>query len=79
VVGVVSSSGGQRRVVAANTTGLAQVIANWSFGRAYNLSAGNHTFDIKAVYVSPGASTANVSSGSAPQLQGVLTVTVIQL
>lgn len=79
VDGVASTSGGQRRVVAANTTGLAQVITNWSFGRAYALSAGNHTFEVKAVYAGAGASTANVSSGSAPQLQGVLTVTVIQL
>lgn len=79
VDGNISSAGGQRRVVAANTTGIAQVITNWSFGRNYTLSAGNHTFDVKAVYVSAGAATANVSSGGAPQLQGVLTVTVVKL
>ncbi|HEU4717156.1 MAG TPA: collagen-like protein [Bacteroidia bacterium] len=78
VDGVVSSSAGQRRIVAANTTGLAQVITNWSLGRSYNLSAGNHTFEVKVVSAGTG-STANVSSASAPQLQGVLTVTVIRL
>lgn len=80
VDGVVSTSGGQRRVVAANTTGLAQMIANWSFGKTYTLSAGNHTFEVKAAYPSgSGASSANISSGSAPQIQGVLTITVIKL
>ncbi|HLP13969.1 MAG TPA: hypothetical protein VK177_18700 [Flavobacteriales bacterium] len=78
VDGVVSSQAGVRRIVAANTTGLAQVIENWSFGKSYTLSAGNHTFSVRAVYPSgTGASTANVSSSTAPQLQGVLTVTII--
>lgn len=70
----------ERRIVAANTTGLAQVIENWSMDRVLTLSAGAHTFQVKAVYpTGTGASTANVSSGSAPQLQGTLTVTVIGL
>lgn len=69
----------QRRIVAANTTGLAQVITNWSMDRMMTLAAGNHTFEVRAMYATgSGASTANVSSGSAPQLQGVLTVTIIK-
>ncbi|HWY12741.1 MAG TPA: hypothetical protein VN026_15515 [Bacteroidia bacterium] len=76
---VQSASAGSRRIVAANTAGIAQVITNWSFGRTYSLSSGNHTFEVKAVYaVGSSASTANVSSGSAPQLQGVLTVMLIK-
>ncbi len=76
VDGVVVSSAGQRRIVVLNTAGLAQTITNWSFGKTYSLSAASHTFEVKAVYV--GGSTANVSSGSAPQIQGVLTVTVMK-
>jgi hypothetical protein len=79
VDGVQSTQAGTKRVIAANTTGLAQMISNWSFGRTYALSAGNHTFEVKAIYpTGSGASTANVSSGSAPQIQGVLTVTIIK-
>jgi hypothetical protein len=47
--------------------------------RMMTLAAGNHTFEVRALYATgSGASTANVSSGSAPQLQGVLTVTIIK-
>lgn len=78
VDGTVSSQAGVRRVVAANTTGLAQVIENWSMGKTYTLTPGSHTFAVKTLYpTGTGASTANVSSGSAPQLQGVLTVTIL--
>lgn len=76
VDGVVSGSGGQRRVVASNTDALGQMVANWSFDRTYTLAAGNHTFQTRAMYV--GGSTANVSSGSAPQIQAVMTVTIIK-
>lgn len=75
----ISTAGGQRRIVAANTDGLGQTITNWSFSRAYGLPAGNHTFELRAAGVDPGAATANVSSASAPQLQGTLTVTVLLL
>jgi hypothetical protein len=77
VDGVVSTSGGQRRLSIANTSALAQLIANWSIDHTYTLAAGNHTFEVKAVNGAAGTSNANVSSGSAPQLQGVLTVMVI--
>lgn len=77
--GVVSSTGGQRRIAIANTSSLAQLIGNWSLTQTYNLSAGNHTFEVKAVNGAAGSANANVSSVSAPQLQGVLTVTIIKL
>jgi hypothetical protein len=75
----ISTAGGQRRVVAANTTGLGQTITNWSFTRTYTLPAGNHTFEVRAAGVDPNAAIANVSSASAPQLQGTLTITVLLL
>jgi hypothetical protein len=78
VDGVASVQGGQRRVVAANTTTVGQMIANWSFGRTYQLGAGTHTFEVRAIAVDPAAAAANVSSASAPQIQGVLTVTVLR-
>ncbi len=77
--GVVSSTGGQRRIAIANTSSLAQLISNWSFQQTYNLSAGSHTFEVKAVSGAGGSSNANVSSAAAPQLQGVLTVTIVKL
>ncbi len=69
---------GMRRVVAANTTTVGQMIANWSFGRTLNLQPGAHTFEVRAIGVDPAAAPANVSSAGAPQLQGVLTVMVLK-
>jgi sulfur relay (sulfurtransferase) DsrF/TusC family protein len=77
--GVVSTTGGQRRIAIANTSALAQLISNWSFQQTYNLSASTHTFEVKAISGAVGSSNANVSSAAAPQLQGVLTVTIIKL
>lgn len=68
----------QRRVVAANTTGIGQMIASWSFGRTVSLSPGSHTFEVRALGGDPGAAPGNVSSGAAPQLQGVLTVAILR-
>ncbi len=74
-----SITNAQRRVVAANTVGVAQMLASWSFGRFFFLTAGSHTIDVRAQGVDPAAATANVSSAGAPQLQGVLTVTALKL
>ena len=68
----------QRRVVAANTTAVSQMIANWAFGRSFLLGTGPHTIDVRAAGADPGSATANVSSAAAPQLQGVLTVTTLK-
>ncbi len=78
VDGVAAVPGGQRRVVAANTTSVGQMIANWSFGRVLTLAPGNHTFEVRAVSADPGSATANVASASAPQLQAVLQVTILR-
>jgi len=69
----------QRRVVAANTAGVAQIVTNWSFGRFILLAAGSHTIDVRAAGADAGMAVANVSSAGAPQLQGVLTVTTLKL
>jgi hypothetical protein len=66
-----------RRVVAANTAGIAQMISNWSIGRTFQVTPGSHLVEVRAQYGAPGASDANVSSASAPQLQGVLTATML--
>lgn len=78
VDGVASPQGGQRRVVAANTAAVGQMIASWSFARSYALAPGTHTIEVRAVGVDPNAATANVSSATAPQLQGVLIATVLR-
>ena len=79
VDGVISAQGGQRRIVAANTTSLGQVISNWAITKSYNLSAGNHTIDVRVADLGSGSADANVSSGSAPLLQGTLTISIIKL
>jgi len=77
VDGVVITQGGQRRIAIANTSSLAQLIGNWSMDHTMTLSPGNHTFEVKAVSGAAGSAAANVSSGSAPQLKGVLSVEII--
>jgi len=77
VDGVASNQGGTRRVVAANTTTVGQMVTNWSFSRTYSLAAGTHTVEVRAISVDPTAAAANVSSALAPQLQGVLTATIV--
>lgn len=74
--GAFPTHGGMRRVVAANTAGIGQQIANWSMTQAVTLTPGTHTIAAYAAYVD--GATANVSSGVAPQLQGELTVTIIK-
>lgn len=69
----------QRRVVAANTVGVAQMLTAWSFGRYFFLPAGMHTIDVRVAGVDMNAAPANVSSAGSPQLQGVLGVTILKL
>ncbi len=77
VDGVITNA--ERRVVAANTVGVAQMISPWSFGRFFFLPAGMHTIDVRVAGVDVNAAPANVSSAGAPQLQGVLSVTMLKL
>lgn len=65
-----------RRYIAANTTGLGGVYTNWAIGISGTLTAGNHTIEIRAAYVS--GSTANVSSNSGTIRQGQLTVNILK-
>jgi hypothetical protein len=67
----------QRRVVAANTDAVGQMLASWSFNRLLPIPAGTHTIEVRAAGVDGAMATANVSSASSPQLQGVLTVTTL--
>lgn len=75
VDGGLVGAGGQQRVIAANTTGLGNMLDNWSFSKSYNLSAGSHTITVMA---KDGAGTldANVS-GTNGLIQGVLSVVII--
>ncbi len=79
VDGVATTTGGQRRVAIANTSSLAQLIGNWSFEHVYSLTPGSHTIEVRAVGGIAGSSNANVSSGAASQLRGVLSVEIIKL
>ncbi len=54
------------------------MVTNWSFSRTYSLAAGTHTVEVRAISVDPTAAAANVSSALAPQLQGVLTATIVR-
>lgn len=77
VDGVLSPDAGYQKVCAANNDGLAGMIASWAMGKTYTLSAGSHTFDVRVKYSQ--GSTATVSSNNTGVLQGVLTVTIINL
>jgi hypothetical protein len=76
VDGGLVGAGGQQRVVSANTTGLGNMIDSWSIAKSYSLSAGSHTISVMAKD-GGGSADINVSSGSAPLIQGVLSVVII--
>lgn len=76
VDGATTPSAGQRRLVLSNTPAVANVIGNWSMSLSQSLPAGPHTIEVRAK--NGETATANVSSGSAPQMQGQLTVMVIR-
>lgn len=75
VDGGLIGSAGQQRVIAANTTGLGNMLANWSFGKSYDLSAGAHT--ITVVAKDGGGTLDSNVSGTNGLIQGVLTVVII--
>lgn len=78
VDGVPSPSGGRRRIVAANTSSLGQVVSNWSITKTYTLAAGSHTFEVGVMDDGSGSSDANVSSGTDQRMQGTLQVMFIK-
>lgn len=78
VDGVPSTAAAQRRVSMVNSATLSQVVEGWSMSRTLELPAGSHTVDVRAVSADPAMVQANVSSGSAPQIQGQLTVVILK-
>lgn len=75
VDGTVSNA--KQLVVSANTTGLGNMLDNWSFSTALNLSAGTHTIDLRA---KDGNGTADINvSGTDPLIRGTLTVLILKL
>jgi hypothetical protein len=75
--GAISGLGGQRRISILNSNSNS-LLGNWSMSVSRTLSAGNHTFEVKAINAGiPNASNARVSAGPG-LLQGQLTVTVIK-
>ncbi len=68
--------GGYKRLVAANTDFLTQMITNWDVSLTAPLAAGIHTIDVKAIY--SGALGCTVSGDATSVLQGQLTVMLIK-
>jgi hypothetical protein len=67
---------GWRRIVPINLTGIGHVSATWSFGVSLSLSAGVHTFQLKADVSSGG--DARLSGNSTSIHQGQLTVMILK-
>ena len=78
VDGVIATPGGQQLVTVVNTSGVGYNLGFWSFGKTFSLAAGNHTFSVRAASADPGSATIGLSSGTAPQIQGTLTVMIVK-
>jgi hypothetical protein len=76
-VGIDNVTMGARQVGAANTSGIAFMIANWSIHRSVELPPGSHTIVVAAAGVG-GNSPAIVSGNANSALQGTLTVTTLK-
>jgi hypothetical protein len=78
--GVVSPNGGYRRISAANTAGVLNMIESFSLTQALTLTPGAHTIDVRAATGSTAAanSPAVVSGDSTSVIQGELTLTLIK-
>ncbi len=76
--GALLPNGGYHRVIAANTTGLTGMIANWSMSTVTTLSAGAHTIQVQAIGGGMG-SDATVSGNNTSVFQGSLGVVVLKL
>lgn len=75
VDGNLVGAGGQQQVVAANTSGLANMLDTWSLAKTYTLSAGAHTVEVRAK--DGGGSLDMNVSGTNGLIQGVLSVLII--
>lgn len=74
VDGVASSI--QRRVIAANSSSLGQIISQWTLSGVFNLSAGSHTIQVRARDAG-GTADGNVG-GTSDLIKGNLTVLIIK-
>jgi len=78
VDGVPSPQAGQQQIIASNTDAIGQMLVYWGMTKTYTLTAGTHTIDVR--YRDSGAGTADGNvSGTNPLIQGVLTVTIINI
>lgn len=71
------TNGGYERVQAANTTGLVQMIRYWRISIFTPLTAGSHTFEVRAAGTGTG-SNATVSGNNSSVFQGQLTVILVR-
>jgi collagen triple helix repeat protein len=76
--GAIVGNGGYQRVVAANTTGLINMITAWSLSQVVPVAAGSHTFTVAASGVGVG-SNATVSGNNTTATQGTLNVVILKL
>jgi hypothetical protein len=67
---------GIRRVVAANTSGVARMAAPWSLGKALALTAGTHTVQVWTRLFA--GSAAMVSGANGTVLQGQVTAIIVK-
>lgn len=72
--GVSPTNGAWQRFTAANTAGVANKIEDFAMTKTADLSAGNHTIDVRVKYIS--GSTATVGGNNTSVLQGTLSITV---
>lgn len=67
----------QRRVPAANSASLGQIIAQWSLSSVFNMTAGSHTIQLRAKYAE-GTAPLNIGSASADLIKGNLSILIIK-
>lgn len=79
VDGAIVANGGYQRVIAANTTGVNGMISAWSLCQVITLTAGSHTFSVRAAGVAGAGSSATVSGNNTSPNQGTLNVVILKL
>ncbi|MNJ82891.1 Collagen triple helix repeat protein [compost metagenome] len=67
----------QRRVPAANSASLGQIISQWSLSSVFNMTAGSHTIQLRAKYAE-GTAPLNIGSAAADLIKGNLSVLIIK-
>ncbi len=67
----------QRRVPAANSASLGQIIAQWSLSSVFNMTAGSHTIQLRAKYAE-GTAQLNIGSATADLIKGNLSILIIK-